>query len=540
MTVVFILQVCILAPVTLIRARKINTLTSEGGDDIFILKLDADCKFIWARSIGGSLSDVCGAMDIDQSGSGTVYITGFFHGLADFDPGTDTFYMQSKANADLFILALNKSGEFIWARSVGGSGNENGRAIKTSLNSNGNIYISGAFQNTVDFDPGPEEAFLKSNGSYDMFLLCLDLDGHYKWVRSFGGTGQDFGTALAIASGASEELLLVGGFSGTVDFATRVGSEKKTSLGPQDIFISRYHSNGDLLWTKTLGGLTSEYATSLTMDPKNSNDICIAGFFQGNVDFDPGTGVFNKTSNGSQDLFLLSLDDSGLFKWVYTAGGAGLESVASIGVDPSGNGDVYGTGYFQQIVNFNPGPDSLKLISAGSYDMFLLKLDSTGKFQWVKSAGGSSLETGSSLNIGKNSEVYVCGDFYSSPVTFDSLTVTNTNSASSTSDIFIAALNKPNILNFATPIFSNIEIYPVPASDVLHINFKDDYSDLKALSVHVYDYNGKIKQNFTLDTSSKNVKIDISRLLSGFYILEIIMNHGIIQRKILISTQKYF
>lgn len=498
----------------------IYNLNSVGGDDIFIVKTDADCKFLWARSFGGVLSDVCAAMAIDPTGSGNVYLTGYFQGTVDFDPGPDTFNLSSKANADVFILALNGDGNFLWAHAIGGSGNDNGRAIKVSPTSNGNIYVVGAFQNTVDFDPGTEEANLKSNGSYDMFLLCLDYNGIYIWVKSIGGPGQDFGTSLAIDPTGDMDIVLLGGFGGTVDFGLGAGMGKVTSVGPQDIFIMRFTKNGDPVWLKTLGGLTHEYGTSLTIDPKNKQDICISGFFQGSVDFDPGPEIQNRTSNGNQDLFILKLDHLGGFKWIYTVGGIGVESSNSVAIDPSGSGDLFSTGYFQQSVDFDAGPDSFKISSAGSYDMFVIKLDSMGNYNWVKSIGGTSLETGSSIAVGNLSEVYVCGDFYSTPIAFDTLILYNTNSLASTSDVFIAKLNKSMPSEIADFDVSQINLYPNPASNLVHIKLSDSFTgpfDLK-----ISDSKGNIiysKNN--IKDNSKKISIDISNLHQAIYFVEI-------------------
>ncbi len=506
---------------------------SKGGDDIFLIKMDKNCNFLWAKTIGGTLSEVCGSMTISGFENGNVYLTGYYHGTVDFDPGPDSFFLSSKANADLFILALNKMGEFLWAHSIGGSGNDNGRAIKVAPIKNGDIYVSGAYQSTVDFDPLVPEANLKSAGSYDMFLLCLDYGGNFKWVRSIGGISQDFGTSIIINPSDNHDIFVLGGFSGTVDFSLMAGTTKISSFGPQDIFLAKFNTTGEILWVKTIGGLTSEYGTSIAIDIK-SKDLCLSGFFQGTVDFDPGTGIYTKTSTGNQDLFILKLTSEGNFKWVYTAGGPGVESSNSVDIDNSGSGDIFSTGYFQQFVNFKVGQDSVKLNSAGSYDMYLLKLDSSGIFQWVKSSGGVSLETGASVTIGLDSEIVICGDFYSTPLKFDSIIIYNTNSASNTSDIFIAKINASEPTKIKEYSESQIEIYPIPA--MTKITFDCNNAGQNCLSLIIYDMNGKLIWQTIIPENSNSLNIDIENFKPAMYFLEVNTPKGKMYRKFIKSN----
>src|SRR6185295_15766788 len=98
----------------------------------------------------------------------------------------------------------------------------------------------------------------------------------------------------------------------------------------------------------------------------------------GSVDFDPGTGIFILSAAGTNDVFISKLDSSGNFIWAKAIGGITDDYGSSIAIDDSGN--IYVTGYFSSVVDFDPGAAVFNLASVGgpTGDIFILKLDSSG------------------------------------------------------------------------------------------------------------------------------------------------------------------
>lgn len=188
-------------------------LTSNGGGDVFILKLNSSGAFIWAKSVGGIGSDSDEAVTTDPSGN--VYVTGRFTFAPDFDPGPGTFTLTTLGAEDAFVLKLNSSGDLVWAKQLGGSSSEQGRDIKADAA--GNVYTTGLFVGTADFDPGPSTFMLTSPvPSTDIFISKLDADGDFVWAVNFGGATADHG--LSIALDAAGYIYSSGYFQGTVDF----------------------------------------------------------------------------------------------------------------------------------------------------------------------------------------------------------------------------------------------------------------------------------------------------------------------------------
>jgi Ca2+-binding RTX toxin-like protein len=404
-------------------------LTSAGNRDIFITKLNADGSFAWAKNLGGSNTDE--GYDIAVDNSGNVYTTGFFEGTADFDPDPGNTYnlTSSGGSYDIFISKLSADGSFAWAKDLGASNDDRGYGL--SIDSSGNVYTTGKFRNTVDFDPDPGNTYnlTSSGGIDDIFISKLDADGNFVWAKKFGGSDWDFGRDIAIDS--SDNIYTTGYFSGTVNF----DSFSLTSAGQEDIFISKLNADGTVAWAKEMGGGGFDEGDSIAID--NSGNVYTSGYFQGTADFDPGTGTFPLTSMGGDDAFISKLDADGNFVWAKSFGGSLGDYAEGLTVDSSGN--VYISGIFSDTVDFDPGAGTFELTSAGDTDIFISKLNADGSFAWAKNLGGSSGDWSNGITIDSSGNIYTTGSFQDT-VDFDPGLGANLNSSAGSYDIFIHKL----------------------------------------------------------------------------------------------------
>lgn len=144
----------------------------------------------------------------------------------------------------------------------------------------------------------------------------------------------------------------------------------------------------NLEWARAFGGTTQDKGLSIAVDAMGN--VYTAGTFTGVVDMDPGPGVSNLTASANADHFIQKLDPSGDFVWAVQFGGASALSFigSSVAVDPSGN--VLLAGSFTNTVDFDPGPGTTNLTSAGNNDVFVVKLDGAGGLIWARSWGGAS------------------------------------------------------------------------------------------------------------------------------------------------------
>ena len=317
----------------------------------------------------------------------------------------------------------------------GGTGND--QALSITADGAGNIYTTGLFSGTVDFDPGSGINNLISSGGNDVFVSKLDSSGSFVWARQFGGIGSDSGLAIAVDS--SGNVHSIGNFVGTADFDPASGTTSNLiSAGSGDVFVSKLDSSGAFVWAKQFGGTLDDQGTGIAVD--SSANVYTTGYFYGTADFDPASGSSsNLISAGNDNAFVSKLDSSGAFVWAKRLGGTSGGYAEEIALDGSGN--VYTTGYFQGTFDFDPASGTTSnLTSAGSLDVFVSKLDSSGAFVWAVRFGSTGSDWGFGIVLDGSSNVHTTG-YFSGTVDFDPGAGTCELISAGSTDAFVSNLN---------------------------------------------------------------------------------------------------
>ncbi|HNF72947.1 MAG TPA: hypothetical protein PLP34_11050, partial [Chitinophagaceae bacterium] len=160
-----------------------------------------------------------------------VYVTGSFWGSADFDPGPALHYLFASSADDIFLLSLDTAGNYQWAFNYGSTGFNSGSSL--GVNAGGDIYCSGYFNGTVDFDPSASISALTSAGSTDVFIICNDSNGVFKWARNFGGNNDEEGYMQVQLNGS---IYVTGSFGGSADFDPSGSVYALTATGLTDLY----------------------------------------------------------------------------------------------------------------------------------------------------------------------------------------------------------------------------------------------------------------------------------------------------------------
>jgi len=276
-------------------------LLNGGG---FISKYDTSGNLLWARAIEGIVE--CNGIVEDDAGN--LYVSGSFEGIADFDPSPAIVNLTSSGTRDAFIAKYDVGGNYVWAYKIGGT--KWTESVAIAVDNSGNIYITGDFNDSVDFDVSGSTATLNGGLWGDIFLAKYDSDGNYIWAHNTGGTNGDRGNDLEV--GSSGSVYVTGYFQDSVDFDPALGVANLTSVGYKDIFVSKYDLNGNYLWAMGLGdslGGTGDIGNALAVG--NTGNVCVTGVISGSIDFDPAAS--------------LKILDGSIFFAKYSAGVVGLE-----------------------------------------------------------------------------------------------------------------------------------------------------------------------------------------------------------------------
>jgi hypothetical protein len=414
----------------------------------------------WSKTWGGSGKDASHHMVLDASGN--VFIAGEFAGLIDFnpDPVKTDWHSSNNGTTDAFLCKFSADGIFQWAKTWGGgpAGGTGmvGRDVPNGLgvDSAGNVYVTGPFQYTVDFNPAPakmDNRTSNSGASNNIFLSKFAPDGTFRWVRAWGPSDAG-GESYSLVIDSSDHIYVVGDFSGksttAIDFDPdpvktdlhfNHPADPATGITFFDSFLSKFDSNGNLEWAETWGGEGYDDGPGVGLD--GSGNVYVTGMYGSkNINFDPDGGAEGlnhpSTEGGAKvDVFLSKFTSTGDFQWVRTWGGTGDDVGEAVLVDEANN--IYLGGRFACTdCVLNPGGPAA-FHSNGALDAFLMEYDADGNLAWVRTWGGSGDTENDAIGglvMDEQNNLYATG-LFAGTVAFDS--GTNTVTSKGLSDAFL-------------------------------------------------------------------------------------------------------
>jgi len=467
-----------------------DTLLNAGGQDIFLAKYDSSGTLLWVRGAGGSGNDDGNALCVDDSNN--VYVAGSIGTTAIF--GSDT--LTTFGIDDCFLAKYTPNGQLLWAKNMGGTGTDGISFL--AIDHTGHLIINGTFSNTAHFDNDS----VISKGGYDGFLASYTTNGHLLWLKSGGGTGDDYYMSLTIDAG--NNILSSGLFTTSATFSPYVVTGNGSN--PNNTFVSKFYPNGQIAWVEEAGGNGPAYGTSIACDKTGSSYV--AGYFAGTIQFDTTSLV----SAGLEDAFIAKYDANGKVKWAKRSGGPHYDYAFTVATDQLAN--AYITGYQGTV---------------GNVYIYLAKYDSAGNFEWSKTAGGAGqINGGYGLIADTVHNLYLAGVF-SSKCPFD----TDNLQTSGGWDIFLAKITSPpdtddlGIIEL-TKSSESIIIYPNPSTGSFTIENKD--GEIKKLSV--YNTLGQQITPAAIFPHQTSTHIDLSSQPAGIYFLQLKTGKGVATRKI--------
>lgn len=386
----------------------------------FLTKSDKDGKLIWAKQFGNAASFTnVNAIDLDSSGN--IYLAGYFRDTFDFDPGPNTVNgIAPAASSEIFVIKLDNAGNFIWGKQIGGTSSD--YIYGMVVDDAGNIFATGAFSGTVDFDPDATSTFLTGGGA---FVLKWNTNGEYVWAKNWASS---YGYAIDLDGYGN--IYTTGYYSGVRrDFNPSTNAADTfmlSALGSFDIFVSKLDPNGNFLWAKSFGGTKQDQGFSIEVDFEGNSYT--TGIFGDTADFDPGSGVYKMVSRYAinakgdtvvtQEVYVSKLDPSGNFVWANQLHGTGSNWGYSVALGKGQAEGVYATGVYRATAYIYQGNDTTTFSPpTGTSGTYLFKLNpATGNFEWSRQLGAISSGTVVVDTIGN---VYAAGWFNSVTTIFD-------------------------------------------------------------------------------------------------------------------------
>ncbi|MDQ3048193.1 MAG: SBBP repeat-containing protein, partial [Bacteroidota bacterium] len=415
-------------------------------------------------------------------------------------------------NTDVFVLKLDNSGNFLWAKAMGGLGSDTGHDISTD--GAGNVYTFGVFSESVDFDPGSGTFVLTTSptSQVDVFITKLDASGNFVWAKSFESPTDDLARSIVINK-QTNAIFMTGVLRSTTDFLSGPGVYNLTTTGYDDIFIVRMDFSGNLTWAKQIGGAYSDLSQDISID--NNGNIYMAGWFSGTVDFDPDSGVNSITGPGDFDAFVTKSDSMFNLIWVKAIGGTGYDNALSVDTDTLGN--VFFTGEYSVTADFDPNGGSSLHTALGYRDIYITKLDSAGNFVYAKVMGGTNLESYNFVKTDQGGNIFMTGAFLSQECFIGTDTLINASSTGLYYDMFITKIKADSIpssigIDEISSESIHVNIFPNPFAYQALIVFEEDQANTL---VTITDIMGKTIRE--MKVTGKTAIITKGDLQAGVY-----------------------
>ncbi len=337
------------------------------------------------------------------------------------------------------VSVTNKDFSLAPTITFGGPGDD--KATGVAIDANGNVYVTGSFQNTVDFNPDPSAAYnltvVGSSTSND-FVASYSPSGAFRWAHQIAGGY----TPVAVAAAAGN-VFVSASFSGAADFdPSHPGSHTLTSRGGNDEFLLKLDANtGNFTWVQQIGGSGNESAGGIAMGP--DGNVYLAGNTTSGTDLKFGS----LRPSGSGGLYITKVNAStGQFLWATRTGTNSGVVPNSIAVDSANS--IYVAGDYSSSQQF--GSKSITLKPHGTWDGFLLKTNSTGKPLWADGFGAAGGEAQvDSVAVDASGLVYLTGRFGPSLDSYSNTNLTGTKgilTSAGTTDAFVLKVNSSGSL----------------------------------------------------------------------------------------------
>jgi len=317
---------------------------NHGSDDCWVVKLNSNGDSVWTKTLGGSSQESAQSI-VETSDSGFV--------VAGWTTSTDGDVHGNHGTVDYWIVKLNARGDTVWTKTLGGSSNDYAFSI---VQTSDNGYIVAGYTLSTDGDVHG------NHGSYDYWIVRLNPTGDTVWTRTLGGSDSDIPSFIIKTT---DDGCIVAGYTYSTD------GDVHGNHGGDDYWIVRLNPLGDIVWTKTLGGSTTDDASSIvqTLDA----DYVVAGTTL-------STDGDVHGNHGLVDYWIVKMNASGDTVWTKTLGGSSYDGAKSIipstdggyvvaGSAQSNDGDVHG--------------------NHGTVDYWIVKLNARGDTVWTKTLGGS-------------------------------------------------------------------------------------------------------------------------------------------------------
>ena len=483
----------------------------QGFYDGFVTKFDSTGNLIWSTYIGGAGDEYFNQILLDNDCN--IYLVGYTNGN-DLLVGSNVFQTTSNGGYDIYVAKLDSSANFIWGTYLGGTGGD--IALKAELDVSQNLIIGGY---TSSFDFPIVNGFQNSlAGALDAFVAKLDSTGNLIWSTYCGGTNSEDVHAITTDS---DQNIIIAGETYSSDFPISPSAYQMGNAGNVDIFITKYDSTGNRVFSTYFGGMNTEDVADLLTDM--NNNIFLVGYSESNDFPIVGTNIYQSLKSGGKDAFIAKFNSTGLLLKSTFIGGSGDDFFNTVSFNNSNFILVAGRTLSSNVPLIG---SSYQNQNNGSEDGIFYKFDTTLAPVYSTYIGGSSLDRINHVSVNSSNKIIFNGitnsvDF---PVTLNAYQ----NTLSGQTDGFV--FQTDSIFGFTTKVEKgfinqlNVSCYPNPFTEKIIIELKEPLTKMNCLCV----LKSIVGENILSKkiTSNKLIITVPESLSKGIYYLQVVSENG--------------
>jgi hypothetical protein len=454
---------------------------NHGGDDMWVIKLNATGGLAWQRCLGGTNNDQAFAVEQTQDGGYIVV------GQTKSNDGDVTGLHSGFAAMDAWVVKLDTSGALTWQKTLGGSKADAATGVKQTPD--GGFAIVG-YTRSVDGD------VTENHGNSDLWLVKLSSSGILEWQKCFGGTADDTGQGIQLTSD--------GGYVLAGETASNNGDVSGTH-GGNDFWVVKLSATANIEWQKAIGGNLAELVETVRQT-SDGGYVIVGETSSNNGDV---TGNHNDVLN-TYDAWVVKLNALGTLEWQKCLGGSSIDRAFDV-METTDNGFI--------VVGETRSADGDVIGNHGDYDAWMVKLNNGGALVWQKCWGGSAEESLLSIQQTADSGCILVG----SAASTDGDVVGFEGGLSNFNDIWVLKIAAEGL---ATTTFDKpaLTVSPNPVGSVLQITAADQ---ARITAIRIMDMKG----NMVLEQTGNCENVAVSTLARGTYILEAISKTQTLQTK---------
>jgi hypothetical protein len=271
--------------------------TAAAGVTFFMAKYDASGNYQWLNILEGKTGSQSNRLThLATDGEGNFYITGEISGGRDFDPSADSLILNG-VTRNIFIAKYSYSGSLVWAGMTEGNASFS-RGIATDVSNN--VYISGDYSGTVDFDFSATNVSYGTLSNDEIFIAKYSSAGNLEWVNALEASSGD-NSSRALHADKKGYLYTTGYIEGATDFDPSSASAQYAPTNTRAIYAAKYDESGNFVWVIVFGASTVSWGLDIASDA--SGNALVTGAYRNNTDFHPSGTGFVLTGNSLNTMF---------------------------------------------------------------------------------------------------------------------------------------------------------------------------------------------------------------------------------------------